>query len=682
MKITIILILMLMLAIRGNSSSVNSIFVSPSGKTENPGTKEAPVNTIHQAIELAKQLKGDNNRLTIEIHLLPGEYHLEKTIKISPELNSLKIIGDNAKDVVVKGSKKLNLKWERIEKNIWTARVEEDVQFDQLFVNGVEQILARYPNYNKNGGHWQGHASDAISPERIKTWKNPVGAIVHAMHGSEWGDFHFKITGVDEKGEAILQGGFQNNRPAGLHKKYRMVENVFEELNSPGEWYFNSKEKKLYFWPPDNIDLKTAIVEIPVLKHLVEIIGSQSNPVEDVMIQHIRFEQTKRTFMEEYHPLLRSDWTIYRGGAILIEGAENCSISDCEFTGLGGNVIFVNKYNRTIQINGNHIHDCGASAICFVGDTSAVRSPSFQYREFVDFEKMDKNPGAKNELYPANCFVNNNLIHHIGRIEKQVAGVQISMAMDITISHNSIYDVPRAGINISEGSWGGHLLEYNDVFNTVLESGDHGSFNSWGRDRFWHPNRKTMDNLVAANPDMPNWDAIHTTIIRNNRFRCDHGWDIDLDDGSSNYYLYNNLCLNGGIKLREGFFRKVENNILVNNGFHPHVWFKNSGDIFRKNIVMTNHKDVRLQDWGEEIDYNLFPDGKALKKARENGTDKHSTYGNPLFKNPEAGDFSVEKNSPSLKLGFVNFPMDNFGVQKPELKTIAKRPKIPVLYIS
>ena len=31
---------------------------------------------------------------------------------------------------------------------------------------------------------------------------------------------------------------------------------------------------------------------------------------------------------------------------------------------------------------------------------------------------------------------------------------------------------------------------------------------------------------------MPLWDAMHTTIIRNNRFRCDHGWDIDLDDGS------------------------------------------------------------------------------------------------------------------------------------------------------
>jgi len=191
-----------------------------------------------------------------------------------------------------------------------------------------------------------------------------------------------------------------------------------------------------------------------------------------------------------------------------------------------------------------------------------------------------------------------------------------------------------------------------------------------------------MDKLVAKNPDMPNWDAIHTTIIRNNRFRCDHGWDIDLDDGSSNYYLYNNLCLNGGIKLREGFFRTVENNILINNGFHPHVWFKNSGDVFRKNIVMTDHKDIQLQGWGKEVDFNLFPDAKTLKKVRENNTDINSTYGNPLFRNPETGDFSVNNDSPAIKLGFVNFPMKDFGVQKPELKAIAKKPEIPVLHIA
>ena len=40
------------------------------------------------------------------------------------------------------------------------------------------------------------------------------------------------------------------------------------------------------------------------------------------------------------------------------------------------------------------------------------------------------------------------------------------------------------------------------------------------------------------------------TIMRYNRWRCDHGWDVDLDGGSTNYHIYGNLCLNGGQKLR------------------------------------------------------------------------------------------------------------------------------------
>jgi hypothetical protein len=189
-----------------------------------------------------------------------------------------------------------------------------------------------------------------------------------------------------------------------------------------------------------------------------------------------------------------------------------------------------------------------------------------------------------------------------------------------------------------------------------------------------------MNKLTTDNPDMPRWDAIHTTEIRNNRFRCDHGWDIDLDDGSSNYRLSNNVCLNGGIKLREGFYRTVENNIMVNNSFHPHVWFKNSGDVFRKNIVLTDYKDIRLSGWGVEVDANLFPNKKALKKAQKNNTDAHSSFGNPEFKDTKKGDYTVSATSPALKIGFVNIPMDNFGVQKPSLKAIAKTPEFPVVW--
>ncbi|MEO9570257.1 MAG: PDZ domain-containing protein, partial [Polaribacter sp.] len=145
--------------------------------------------------------------------------------------------------------------------------------------------------------------------------------------------------------------------------------------------------------------------------------------------------------------------------------------------------------------------------------------------------------------------------------------------------------------------------------------------------------------------------------------------------------IYNNLCLNRGIKLREGYYRTVRNNIMVNNTFHPHVWFTNSGDVFTNNIVMKKYAGIRIKDWGKEVDYNLFPNKGALLKAQRNQTDANSVFGNPLFINPKSGDFTVKDDSPALKIGFKNFPMDKFGVQKPELKAIAKQPEIPKLKI-
>jgi len=656
------------------------VYVSPMGNNDHAGTRKMPVQTIEKAFErIATQRTSTNKAITIR--LLEGDYHLSSPLLIDAGLYNISIVGEGADKVRIKGSTKLTTNWQHFEGKIWVTDVKDDLDFNQLFVNGEAQILARYPNYDKNGGAWQGHAEDAISKARVATWKNPEGGFVHALHRGLWGDFHYEITGIDANGAPTLIGGQQNNRPSTMHPTLRMVDNIFEELDSAKEWYFNKKEKKLFLWVDADIDINKASLEVSTLKHLIEICGTKSNPVQNVTIKGIRFEHTQRTFMEAYSHLLRSDWTIYRGGAILLDGTENCSIRDCEFTNLGGNVLFVNGYNRHTEIIGNHIHDCGASAICFVGDSSAVRSPAYHYDEFVPINIMDTAQGPANDLYPAACKVENNLIYNIGCIEKQVTGVEISMAMKIEVKNNSIYDVPRAGINVSEGTWGGHIIAYNDVFNTVLETNDHGAFNSWGRDRFWHPQWAVIDSLVHANPQMPYWDAMYTTIIRNNRFSCNHGWDIDLDDGSSNYHIYNNLCLNGGLKLREGFYRVVENNITINNGFHPHVWFDNSEDVFRRNIVMTKHFPARLKGWGKEVDYNLFPDSVSLALARANHTDNHSLYGNPMFTRPEKGDFTIEKKSPALQLGFKNFSMTRFGVLKPELKAIAKQPAIPELII-
>ncbi len=371
------------------------------------------------------------------------------------------------------------------------------------------------------------------------------------------GGFHYRIKGRKENGELILEGGWQNNRQSGLHPENRMVENIFEELDAPGEWFFDRNEKTLYYYPLEGEQPATAVFETPQLKHLIEVRGTQAAPAENIVIRNLDLTQTQRTFMEKYEPLLRSDWTVYRGAAVFFEGTENCTLTQCDLYNLGGNAVFFSKYNRQGEVSSSHFTNIGASAICFVGDTACVRSPSFEYSQFVPYEKMDLQKGPKGVNFPAQCTVRDNLIHCIGLFEKQTTGVELSMCQSIVVSHNSIYDTPRAGINVSEGTWGGHCIEYNDVFETVKETGDHGSFNSWGRDRFWHPNYKVMEELTTGHPEMILLDAVKTTTIRNNRFRCDRGWDIDLDDGSSNYHIYNNLCLNGGIKLREGFYRVV-----------------------------------------------------------------------------------------------------------------------------
>ncbi len=663
----------------GNAAfAQKTLFVSLKGKDSNPGTSLLPFRSIERAAARAGQLSGD-----VVIHIDQGIYYLERTIRLNAEQfrpQSLTIKGSG--NVIISAGRKLTLRWQHFRDGIYVASISEGITFERLFCNGVLQVLARYPDYDSTAAVFKGTASDAIAPQRVQKWKNPAGGYLHALHGGEWGGFHYRFTGADTKDNLQMEGGWQNNRPSKLHPEMRFVENIFEELDAPGEWFLDKDKKQLYFYPSKNTDLNTAKIEVSHLKESFVIEGTTQQPLRNITFSNLHFTHNERTFMETKEPLLRSDWTFYRGGALLFDGAENCKVTDCVFEGLGGNAIVFSHYNKKNSVTGCHIYHIGANAVAFVGHMNAVRSPSFSYESYVPYAEMDKRPGPKNNNYPRECLVDNNLFHDLGQIEKQATGVQIEVASQITVSRNSIYNLPRAGINIGDGCFGGHIIEYNDVFNTVLETGDHGSFNSWGRDRFWAAKREYMDSLVAAHPELILLDAQKTTIIRNNRWRCDHGWDVDLDDGSSNYHIYNNLFLNGGLKFREGFFRRAENNIMVNNSFHPHVWFKNSGDVFTRNIVMQAYAPIGINDWGELTDHNFFPDETALEKARGNGTDKNSSAGDPLFTDPANGDFRARHDSPALKTGFKNFDMNGFGVQKPSLKKIALKPQIPALQTS
>lgn len=659
--------------------------VSPQGVAGAKGTKESPFGTLGEARDVARKLAGKE---TVTIHVADGVYYLPETLVFGAADSGTAehpVIyqAEHEGKAVLSGGLKLDLKWKPFLDGIFQAATPAGLNIDQLFIQGKCQRMARYPNYDpaKTTAAYQGFAADAISKERAARWSDPAGGFIHAMHVSRWGGYHYRITGKKPDGSLAYEGGWQNNRQMGMHKDFRMVENIFEELDAPGEWFHNAKTNTLYFMPEPGAVLDDALVEVVRLRHLVEFKGSAAAPVRHVTLKGFTYRHAARTFMDNREPLLRSDWTIYRGGAVLLTGTENVRILDSEFDQCGGNALFVNDYNRRALIKGCYIHDAGASGVCFVGDPEAVRNPLFEYKQSQDLTKIDRTPGPKTDNYPADCAVEDTLIHGIGRVERQPAGVQISMSYKIAVRDTSIYDCARSGINIGDGCWGGHVIERCDVFDTVLETHDHGSFNSWGRDRYWTSNhRGVSEPEVKKDAKLPFLDVIEPITIRDSRWRCDHGWDIDLDDGSSNYQIYNNLMLAGGLKFREGYGRKAWNNILVNSGFHPHVWFDQSGSQFQRNIVMAANAPIGQPDgWGGDVDHNFVVSEADLRKSQAAGADAHSVSGDPLFMNPDEGDFRVKEGSPALKIGFKNFPMDQFGVKKPSLKALAKSPVIPVL---
>ena len=664
-------------------SQDTALHVSPAGDDAASGSAAHPLKTLAAARMAARRAKADARPVTIHLH--GGTYYQAEPLVLSAEDSGTAAApvvwqAEPGDEVVISGGMTLALQWTPGKNGIWQAQTPANLDMDQLFASGTRQVLARHPNFDPKAKVFNGVAADCISPARVARWRDPVGGLFHAMHTGHWGSMCWRITGKDAQNNVALEGGWQINQRSGPHTHDRFVENIFEELDAPGEWFHDAKTRTLYFYPPAGLDLAKATFETPRLRNIVEFHGSAAGPVKFVTFKGLTFRHTQRTVMEANEPLLRTDWSICRAGAVFLENAEDCALEDCVVDQAGGNGVFVNNRARNIRITGCRIDKAGSSAILFVGDPKAARNPKFQYAQTNSLREIDLTPGPQTDNYPADCRVEECLITEPGRVEKQGTGIGIDLARRITVSHCTVYDTPRAGINIGDGCWGGHVIEHCDVFNTVMETGDHGAFNSWGRDRFWH--LRDCDAAQIGLPfddkkmDLPRLDVVEPNIIRNSRWRCDHGWDIDLDDGSSNYRIYNNLCLSGGLKNREGFHRSVENNITANNSFHPHVWYANSQDVFARNIVFGGYAPIGMPGaWGKEVDFNLchnpgIPTPQAwVGKA---GQDAHSQTGDALFENPAIGDFRVKPGSPALALGFKNFPMDRFGVQKPELKRLAK----------
>lgn len=703
--------------------SAKEIFVSPTGNDKGEGTLKSPYATFSKALTETKKFAGKE---AVNVWFTEGVYHLDKTLEIGHEYAGtakfpVVFSAMSGAKVTIKGSKRLdNVQWRTYKEGIYVASMPAGLQFDQLFINDERQVRARFPNYDiqnplRGGNGYQlvingsNHRYDtwfSFNPKTFsdKAWKNPETGIVHAFQSHNWGNMQYRIKDLNraENKISLSEGGWQLQRNYGIGKGSSFfIDNIFEELDVAGEWFLDASANLLYYYPKEGVTLKDAKIEVPILKDLIILRGAKETPVKNIQFKGLHFTHSNMTFMDTYEPVARGDWAIHRGGAVFMEGAENCLIEDCRFEYLGGNGVFMSNYNRNNQVKGCQFVHTGESAVCFVGSPSAVRfyqtwdDKEIKGKDWNEMRKnMDLTPGPKTPDYPKDCVVENCIMHDFGDVGKQVAGVYISMSHKIRVSHNTIYNCPRAGICINDGTWGGHIIEHCDIWETVRETGEHGPFNAWGRERQWKGSRGSDADFIK---ELTQLDAIDTVILRNNRianFRKSisaGNWTIDLDDGASYFEIYNNLNLGSTIKLRDGMARKVYNNITVSAvplGWH--VWPKESQDEIYQNIFVisgavpgkaepTNQfiRQVSLpkdSKWSNHYDNNLYwnvngldtsyiYENVTMKEWQQRGHDVHSLTADPLFIDPKKGDYGLKQNSPALKLGFKNFPMNEFGHQ-------------------
>lgn len=719
----VVWVFMAWLVVGGSQGVAREYFVAIDGDDRNAGTVDEPFAGMERVRDAIRGLGQDKAGEPITVYLREGEYFLPRPVEFGPEDSGsveapIVYAAYRGERVVISGGVALELAWQRGENGVYRADASRyrSLIFDQLFINGRRQHMARYPNYDAKGsvgaegGYssinvpvFGGTAADAIDPERIKNWSDPTTGFVHALHGALWGSHHYKIESVDANGAAQLRGGWQENRSRhGMHKKFRFVENILEELDAPGEWFLDRKMGTLYVIPPEGVDLTQAKVTTTALKQLLVVKGTMAQPVEYIAFKNLAFEHSARVFLEPYEKMTRGDWSLAKLAAVYIEGAREIELRDCHFQKLGGTAVYLRDYCRHVGVTGCSFNDICESAVVLVGDLDSAYSPSVGYHNNVPLDEIDLTVGPRTQNHPAYCTVRDNLIHDIGLLGKQTAGVYMSIARDITVSHNTIYNVPRSGVTVNDGSFGGHLIEHNDVFATVRETGDHGPFNSWGRDRHWqtgHAGGQKSDQSRAC--AMSRLDNYKTTHIRHNRFSHvgSFSWGIDLDDGSSNYHVYKNLTLGCSVKLREGFFRVVENNVFV--GPIPpgkHVCYDNNHDVIRRNIYVNTEGNtmfggiVAKPDQVDQVDYNLYycysgepvwkfsgrrPEGfeaeMSLQACQRLGYEAHSLFADPMFVDPSRYDYRVGPDSPALTLGFENFAMGDFGVMTPAYRTAGRQ---------
>lgn len=558
------------------------IYVSLQGNDKNPGTKEAPFNTLNRAIKQAREWRRLNWPEVaggIYIRLEEGVYAQRNSLFLRPEdsgtPDSPTVICavDGAHPVISGGVAVTGWKRgcnhpavpEKLKQKIWSAEApligNRRVETRQMWVNGHKvQRAAQFPDgglermidFNPEEQTITIPVSQSVNPERLQN----AGQLEMIVH-QRWAIAILRVKSIDAKdGQAVVRFHEPESHLEFAHPWPQPViggekgnssfclTNALELLDQPGEWFQEYPSGTIYYYPQADENMETAEVIIPTLETLVTIDGTLSRPVKHIQFNGITFAHTSwmrpsyqgHVTLQGGFPLLdayklqepglpekaeleNQAWITRPETAIRVRGAEHIDFKRCTFRHLSSTGL-----DYEWAVTASSVEDCQFTDI---GGTALLVGafPDGGFETHVPFI-----PADVRELC-SHITIRNNFISNVTNEDWGCVGIGAGYVRNMDISHNEVCHLNYSGICVG---WGWTSLESGMCNNRIEANYVH----HFARRLYDAGGLYTLSNQPGS-------------VMRNNRIEHlieapyatnDRAFYIYLDEATDGYTMENNWC--------------------------------------------------------------------------------------------------------------------------------------------
>ena len=558
------------------------IYVSLQGNDKNPGTKEAPFNTLNRAIKQAREWRRLNRPEVsggIYIRLEEGVYAQRNSLFLRPEdsgtSDSPTVICavDGAHPVISGGVAVTGWKRgcnhpaipEKLRQKIWSAEApligNRRVETRQMWVNGHKvQRAAQFPDggleqmidFNPEEQTITIPVSQSVNPKRLQN----AGQLEMIVH-QRWAIAILRVKSIDVKdGQAVVRFHEPESHLEFAHPWPQPViggekgnssfclTNALELLDQPGEWFQEYPSGTIYYYPQADENMETAEVIIPALETLVTIDGTLSRPVKHIQFNGITFAHTSwmrpsyqgHVTLQGGFPLLdayklqepglpekaeleNQAWITRPETAIRVRGAEHIDFKHCTFRHLSSTGL-----DYEWAVTASSVEDCQFTDI---GGTALLVGafPDGGFETHIPFI-----PADVRELC-SHITIRNNFISNVTNEDWGCVGIGAGYVRNMDISHNEVCHLNYSGICVG---WGWTSLESGMCNNRIEANYVH----HFARRLYDAGGLYTLSNQPGS-------------VMRNNRIEHlieapyatnDRAFYIYLDEATDGYTMENNWC--------------------------------------------------------------------------------------------------------------------------------------------